>query len=49
MYRVDFTVKAGPRLLDALRATGVPEPQARYDAMVARGGVPDTVVPLVPC
>lgn len=47
-YRADFTVQAGPRLLDALRAMGVPDSQARYDAMVARGGVPNTAVPLVP-
>lgn len=47
-YRVEFTVRAGPRLLEALQALGVPDPQGRYDAMVARGGVPNTVVPLVP-
>jgi len=47
-YRADFSVQAGPKLLQTLREMDLPQPDERYQAMVARGAVRNRVHPLVP-
>jgi hypothetical protein len=48
-YTVDFSVAAaGPALLDKLRSIGVVDPEATYQAVLARGPIQDTATPIVP-
>jgi hypothetical protein len=48
-YTVDFSVAAaGPALLDKLRSIGVADPEATYQAVLARGAIQDSATPIVP-
>lgn len=48
-YTVDFSVAAaGPALLAKLRSIGVADPEATYQAVLARGAIQDSATPIVP-
>lgn len=48
-YRVNFALRlAGPQALDIMRKAGVPDPDIRYQELLKRGTVTDSVTPLIP-
>lgn len=49
LYRVNFALRlAGPQALDIMRNAGVPSPDIRYQELLKRGTVTDSVTPSTP-